>query len=87
MNSLPVEVAQTVNLIDGGGPFPYAKDGVIFGNRERILPRQPGGYYREYTVPTPHSDDRGARRVVTGNDDTEFFYTGNHYASFVELIR
>lgn len=87
LTSVPRQAQQTVALIERGGPFPYAKDGAVFGNRERLLPRQPSGYYREYTVTTPGSDDRGARRIVTGDQDREFFYTGDHYASFVRIRR
>jgi ribonuclease T1 len=63
---LPPEAQETIALIDQGGPFPYDRDGIIFQNRERILPRQPEGYYHEYTVITPGSNDRGARRNITG---------------------
>lgn len=87
LGDLPQQAQQTVALIERGGPYPYSKDGVTFGNRERILPRQPGGYYREYTVVTPGEGDRGARRIVTGDDDREFFYTGDHYDSFVRIRR
>jgi len=72
-----------------GGPFRYAKDGFAFGNRERILPAAPGGYYREYTVPTPGARDRGARRIVCGGREpiapVACFYTGDHYASFKRI--
>jgi ribonuclease T1 len=84
---LPVEAQRTVALIDRGGPFPYAKDGAVFGNRERLLPAQRSGYYREYTVPTPGSDDRGARRVIAGDAGRQLFYTADHYASFVRIRR
>ena len=85
--TLPVEVRETVALIDRGGPFPYAKDGAVFGNRERLLPIRPNGFYREYTVPTRGEDDRGARRIVTGDDGGQLFYTADHYASFVRVSR
>ncbi|GAA1852999.1 ribonuclease domain-containing protein [Microlunatus capsulatus] len=85
--SLPREAQQTVRLIERGGPFPYDRDGVTFGNRERLLPARPGGYYREYTVRTPGEDDRGARRIVTGDDDRELFWTDDHYASFARVQR
>lgn len=65
---LPAEARTLVRLIQQGGPFPYRKDGIIFGNREKRLPARPYGYYREYTVETPGSHDRGARRIVTGGD-------------------
>jgi ribonuclease T1 len=84
---LPVEAQRTVALIDRGGPFPYGKDGAVFGNRERLLPVQRSGYYREYTVPTPGSDDRGARRVIAGDAGRQLFYTADHYASFVRVRR
>ncbi len=80
---LPPEAIDTLALIQRGGPFPYRKDGTTFHNRERLLPARPRGYYREYTVPTPGSRDRGARRIVTGGDPPEvFYYTADHYRSF-----
>ena len=85
--TLPVEARRTVALIDRGGPFPYAKDGAVFGNRERLLPARPNGFYREYTVPTPGEDDRGPRRIVTGDAGHQLFYTADHYASFVRVSR
>ena len=85
--SLPPEARRTVELIERGGPFPYAKDGSVFGNRERLLPVRSSGWYREYTVPTPGEDDRGARRIVTGDGDRELFWTDDHYASFARVRR
>lgn len=85
-DDLPPEAHDTIQLIDQGGPFPFSRDGVTFQNRERILPRQPAGYYREYTVITPGSSDRGARRIVTG-EEGEMYYTDDHYDSFREIIR
>jgi len=85
-NDLPREAKQTLKMIDEGGPFPYDQDGQTFENREGILPDRPGGYYHEYTVETPGSDDRGARRIVTG-DDGERYYTDDHYDSFYRVIR
>jgi ribonuclease T1 len=82
---LPPEAWTTMTLINSGGPFPYAQDGSVFQNREGILPARPGGYYREYTVPTPASKDRGARRLVTGQRG-EMYYTDDHYASFRRVI-
>lgn len=86
MASLPAEARTTHRLILAGGPFPYRKDGTVFGNRERLLPRAQRGFYREYTVPTPGSRDRGARRIVCGGDrptaPEACFYTADHYASF-----
>ena len=85
--ALPREAHRTVELIERGGPFPYAKDGSVFGNRERLLPSRPSGWYREYTVPTPGEDDRGARRIVTGDGDRQLFWTDDHYASFARIRR
>lgn len=79
---LPPEARETIALIEAGGPFPYRQDGSTFGNREGLLPQQPRGYYREYTVPTPGAGDRGARRIVTGDEDRIFYYTDDHYQSF-----
>ncbi|MFE1960390.1 ribonuclease domain-containing protein [Streptomyces sp. NPDC059479] len=79
---LPSQAHTTLRLIDAGGPFPYRQDGAVFQNREGILPSQSNGYYHEYTVVTPGSPDRGARRIVTGNRNNEDYYTSNHYASF-----
>ncbi|HET9873864.1 MAG TPA: ribonuclease domain-containing protein [Propionibacteriaceae bacterium] len=87
LGRLPAEARQTVELIESGGPFPYDKDGVVFGNREGILPQRARGYYREYTVPTPGSDDRGARRIVTGDRHRQLFYTDDHYSSFERIRR
>ena len=83
---LPREGQQLLTLIARGSPFRYSKDGVTFGNREGILPRQARGYYREYTVRTPGESDRGARRIVCGGqpvtNTAECYYTADHYASF-----
>jgi len=87
---LPPEARHTLDLIQRGGPFPYPhKDGSTFGNFEKRLPRQARGYYREYTVPTPGSRDRGARRLIAGRGHTgnvttsgEYYYTDDHYRSF-----
>lgn len=84
LGGLPPEAAATVDLIEGGGPFPYPRnDGVTFGNYEGRLPEQNRGYYREYTVPTPGLSHRGTRRVVTGGEPPDdFYYTDDHYESF-----
>ncbi|RZU00674.1 ribonuclease T1 [Rivibacter subsaxonicus] len=83
---LPPEARGTFRQIRSGGPFPYEKDGIVFGNRERLLPKYPRGYYREYTVRTPGSRDRGARRIVCGGREPVMpdacYYTDDHYASF-----
>jgi ribonuclease T1 len=78
---LPPEARQTLALIRAGGPFAHARDGAPFGNRERRLPEQAPGYYREYTVPTPGARDRGARRIVAGRGG-EVYYTHDHYRTF-----
>lgn len=83
---LPPEAVTTLTLIANGGPFPYSKDGATFGNREGELPARKSGFYREYTVKTPGSSDRGARRIVAGSDGSRF-YTDDHYDSFEEVIQ
>ncbi|MFB7506577.1 ribonuclease domain-containing protein [Streptomyces broussonetiae] len=80
--SLPSQAHDTLDLIDQGGPFPYSQDGVVFSNREGVLPSEPSGYYHEYTVITPGSPTRGARRIVTGEASQEDYYTSDHYATF-----
>jgi ribonuclease T1 len=85
VEQLPPEGIETLELIASDGPFPYDKDGSTFNNREGILPQQPKGFYAEYTVITPGSDDRGARRIV-GGDDGSRFYTSDHYSSFREVV-
>ena len=80
---LPREAHTVLDAIARGGPYGYRQDGGVFQNRERLLPSQPRGYYREFTVDTPGSRDRGARRIVTGGDPpVEYFYTDDHYRSF-----
>ena len=89
LSDLPPQGRTTYALIREGGPFPHDKDGSVFGNRERILPAQKRGYYREYTVKTPGSRDRGARRIVCGGKPRvpdACYYTGDHYASFREIV-
>ena len=88
VGDLPPEARETLGLIDAGGPFPYRRDGIAFQNRERRLPEQPRGYYREYTVPTPGSKDRGARRIIAGGKPAAvFYYTGDHYKTFRRIQR
>lgn len=79
---LPAQAYDTLDLIDQGGPFPYSQDGVVFQNREHVLPAQSSGYYHEYTVITPGSPTRGARRIVTGQRAQEDYYTSDHYSTF-----
>src|SRR6516164_5223373 len=85
LDSYPAEergaIEKTLALIDAGGPFPYRQDGTVFSNREHLLPAEAHGYYHEYTVPTPGSPDRGARRIVMGSAG-EAYYTDDHYRSF-----
>ena len=88
---LPPQARDTLARIAAGGPFPYAKDGSTFYNNERLLPRQPSGYYREFTVKTPGESDRGARRIVTGGPaygvrNGEFYYTDDHYQSYRRIV-
>nr|WP_233204822.1 ribonuclease [Limnohabitans sp. 15K] len=90
VTDLPREGQETYQLIHQGGPFPYEKDGTVFGNRERILPREARGFYLEYTVRTPGAKDRGARRIVCGGQAPRkpeaCYYTQDHYASFRKIV-
>jgi len=88
--TLPAQAQSTHGLVFKGGPFPYDKDGTVFGNREKLLPAKTRGHYREYTVKTPGAKNRGARRIVCGGEpptqpDT-CFYTADHYASFSRIV-
>ena len=86
---LPAQGKITYRLIRQGGPFPHEKDGIVFGNRERLLPSQRRGYYREYTVDTPGARNRGARRIVCGGPartPVACYYTSDHYSSFRRLV-
>ncbi|NCT83139.1 MAG: ribonuclease N1 [Comamonadaceae bacterium] len=89
LSELPAQAQETHRLILAGGPFPHAKDGVVFGNRERLLPRKARGFYREYTVKTPGARTRGARRIVCGGTPPTApeacYYTDDHYASFKRI--
>ena len=85
LGQLPHEARQTLALVKAGGPFPYARDGSVFGNREGQLPKRNRGYYREYTVKTPGAKDRGARRIVAGVPG-EYYYTDDHYKTFRRII-
>ncbi|WP_380285047.1 ribonuclease domain-containing protein [Kitasatospora purpeofusca] len=82
--TLPGQALDTLGLIAKGGPYPYRSDGIVFENRESRLPRKTSGYYHEFTVVTPGSGDRGARRVVTG-DSGEQYWTADHYSTFEEI--
>jgi ribonuclease T1 len=86
MGELPREARATIALIDKGGPYPYAKDGAIFSNRENQLPKKKRGYYHEYTVKTPGERTRGARRIIAGAEG-ELFYTDDHYNHFRRIAR
>ena len=87
--SLPDEARAVERAIRLGGPFEFAKDGIAFANRERLLPVQPRGFYREYTVPTPGARDRGGRRIVCGGAQptapVACYYTADHYSSFYRI--
>lgn len=89
LQALPPEARDTHRLILSGGPFPHDKDGTVFGNRERLLPGKPRGFYREYTVETPKAKNRGARRIVCGGEPPVrpevCYYTADHYASFARI--
>ncbi|MEY9907576.1 ribonuclease T1 [Catenulispora sp. MAP12-49] len=84
--SLPAEARDVIKRIEDGGAFQYRQDGVTFQNRERRLPAEPSGYYREYTVATPGAVDRGARRLILGKNG-ELYYTPDHYKSFLWVLR
>jgi ribonuclease T1 len=86
VDQLPREARETLRLIERGGPFPFDKDGIVFQNREGILPSRQRGYYHEYTVITPGENDRGARRIVTGSHG-ELYYTDDHYDSFKRVLQ
>jgi ribonuclease T1 len=89
VTELPSQGSQTYGLIRQGGPFPHEKDGVVFGNRERLLPLHQRGYYREYTVKTPGVSHRGTRRIVCGGQPKTpdaCYYTADHYASFRKIV-
>lgn len=89
VSALPVQGRDTYASIFKGGPFPFEKDGVVFFNRERLLPLHPRGYYREYTVKTPGLQGRGTRRIVCGGPKTQpdtCYYTADHYASFRKIV-
>jgi ribonuclease T1 len=86
---LPVQGQRTYGAILSGGPFRHEKDGAVFGNRERLLPQERRGHYREYTVDTPGARNRGARRIVCGGERTTpsmCWYTADHYASFRRIV-
>lgn len=86
---LPPQAVNTLNLIAAGGPYPYDKDGVVFGNFERLLPPHRRGYYHEYTVSTPRARNRGARRIVCGGPLRRIdncYYSDDHYASFKRIV-
>ncbi len=85
IGDLPTKALDTLVLIRDGGPYPYRQDDGVFGNREGLLPARSSGYYREYTVETPGSSDRGARRIVVGADGDRY-YTDDHYDSFREIV-
>lgn len=89
LQELPPQGQTTYALILGGGPFPYDKDGTVFGNRERQLPASKRGYYREYTVKTPRARNRGARRIICGGKQPQqpdaCYYTSDHYSSFRKI--
>ncbi len=88
-SQLPSEAVTTLGLIASGGPYPYEKDGIVFGNRERLLPKKPRGYYHEYTVSTLTAGNRGPQRIVCGGGRQRIdncYYTGDHYASFKRIV-
>ncbi len=86
VSDLPPEAAETLSVIDEGGPYPYEEDDDTFGNFEGVLPERERGYYREYTVETPGLEHRGARRIVAGSNG-ELYWTDDHYSSFSRIAR
>jgi ribonuclease T1 len=86
-STLPAQADDTITLIDAGGPFPYPQDGTVFQNREALLPQEPQGYYHEYTVKTPGSSTRGARRIITSDDlgHNGMYWTPDHYSTFYDI--
>ncbi|HEY8888426.1 MAG TPA: ribonuclease domain-containing protein [Gallionella sp.] len=82
---LPPQARDTLRAIKDGGPFAYPRDGVVFSNFERVLPKRPRGYYHEYTVKTPGTHSRGARRIISG-ETGEYFYTADHYQNFKRIL-
>lgn len=87
-SQLPKQAIVTLRRIEAGGPFPFEKDGIVFGNRERLLSPHPRGFYHEYTVPTPRARDRGARRIVCGGLRRQIdncVYSDDHYVSFKRI--
>ena len=91
LSSLSPQAQRTDQLILSGGPFPFSRDGVVFGNYEKRLPREAHGWYHEYTVPTPGAHDRGARRIICGGkpptEPAACFYTEDHYNSFHRIVK
>ncbi|MFC4708694.1 MULTISPECIES: ribonuclease [Paraburkholderia] len=89
VGELPREAVNTLSLVAEGGPYPFEKDGIVFGNYEQQLPKHRRGYYHEYTVPTPRAHNRGARRIVCGGPlrrTDNCYYTDDHYASFKRIV-
>ena len=84
VGALPREAQHTLQIIRRGGPFQFERDGVVFGNYERLLPPRNRGYYREYTVPTPGVRSRGARRIISGREG-DYYYSDDHYRSFKRI--
>ena len=85
VKALPPEARETLKLIEKGGPYPYDRDGIVFGNFEKRLPIQERGYYNEFTVKTPDVKHRGARRIVTGKGG-EKYYSDDHYKTFKRVV-
>lgn len=86
VDDLPAQARETIALIDAGGPYPYSRDGIVFGNFEHQLPAQARGWYHEYTVKTPGASSRGTRRIIVGKDGA-MYYTDDHYRTFRKVDR
>ena len=87
VTELPGEARHTLRLIKQGGPFPYAKDGTVFHNYERVLPKQKRGYYREFTVKTSGVRHRGAHRRIGMFDEARERRRGQHEQRETERLQ
>lgn len=71
-----------------GGSVENYQDGAAiggdrFGNREGLLP---DGSWVECDIDTEDENSRGAKRLVFNLDDGLYYFTDDHYESFVEVV-
>ncbi len=71
-----------------GGSVEVYQDGAAiggdrFGNREGLLPT---GSWLECDIDTEDRDSRGAKRLVFNLEDGLYYFTNDHYESFVEVV-